>query len=105
MSRNAKQVVKDSTAVGLVATSAGLFVLRACRQDRALARAGRNTLNGAALATPLAAALGFLDAKASKKIADREEALEETATCGAIGAIGGGALGGLVSLAWDAFRA
>jgi hypothetical protein len=105
MPSKTKQIVKDSTAVSLVVTSAGLFVLRACRQDKALSRAGRNAVSAALLAAPLAGGLGFIVQKESHTKRERDQALEATAAFTAVGGIAAGALGGLLSLAWDAFRA
>jgi hypothetical protein len=105
MPSKAKQIVKDSTAVSLVLTSAGLFVLRACRQEKAMSRAGRNAVSAALLAAPLTGALGFIASKDSQDKWRRDEALEVTAQLTAVGGAVAGALGGLLSLAWDAFRA
>lgn len=105
MHGNAKQMIKDATAIGLVATSGGLFVLRACRAENALSRAGRNAINGAILVGPLAGALAFAVSKDSKDRYERDEALEATAEWGAVCVLAAGALSGLASLAWDAFHA
>lgn len=103
--QDARQVVKDATAIGLVATSGGLFLLRACQREDTLRRAGQNAIAGAAVAAPLAAGYGFFGAKfLSDKKEEREAALEFTAVIGALGALAAGALSGLASLAWDAFR-
>lgn len=104
MRTNLQQAVKDTTALSLVATSTGLFVLRACRMENALGRAGRNALTGAAVVAPLAGAFGFTVAKTSENKADREDALNATATLGAFFGLVAGAACGVASLAWDAFR-
>jgi hypothetical protein len=101
----AKRVVKDATATSLMVGTGGLFVLRACRSDGALSRAGGKAITAAAMVGPLAGALGFAVTKDSRYKDEREAALESTIAWGGAGAIAAGALSGFLSLAWDAFRA
>jgi hypothetical protein len=56
------------------------------------------------VAAPVAGAIAFIGSKSSNDKWVRDEALEETAKFGGFAGVAAGALGGFISLAWDAFR-
>src|SRR4051812_41950248 len=101
---DSKQILKDATAAGMLAASGGLFVLRACRSDGALERAAHNAVNSVAVAAPLAGSAFFVAGRTSGKTVDREDALKVASIAGGLVALAAGVVGGIVSLAWDAFR-
>jgi hypothetical protein len=96
-----KKLAQEVSAVGMILTSGGLFVLRACRSDDALSRAGRHALTAATVVAPLAGTAGYVLAKDD----GRGDELVVTAELGGAAAIAAAALAAIASLAADAFRA
>jgi hypothetical protein len=104
MNKNTKLVIKDSTALGLITSSSGLFALRLCQVEGSLSRAARNAITGATVVAPLAGAAVFVLSKADRLGSPRDETLEATVVLGGAAALIAAAVSGIASLAWDAFR-
>ena len=94
--------VKDALAVALVAGSATPMATRVIGANYDLRRAARVALQTAGVTGPLVGGTFFALKKLEGAKAQREEALELTLFTGGIAAAGGLALGGVLSLLWDA---